>query len=477
MSKQKIYNIQGNQNGCRTCELLGLNGSELVNKEREKFLADCGYTHLMLGCGFAEENLSSSIIKRLRVVHDPAQVMSNGCSEYCLVVHDLSDGLFSLPPKQNIKNLLLIPKSDKRLNSSLRGLHSGWNEKFRVCWPSEVFVKELGWSWREMLKASKYLQRCFPYLSFLPPEGMDVYNSENLKADLEPRVSTEIDMRSLAIDVDVSIVVPTYDNRAHVLMTVENLLKLKSKKFEVILVDDGSFDQTQKGYEELWARYRRPSNFVFLRIDRDRPRCMGGSSFRAGIARNCGTRYARGKILLFLDSDILISEDYIEELIEKHKDADLIQAQRRQLNQAATAEGRVDYAAVKGGSDVEDGEGFWEDFYRSGLNWNGRPDRWKFVSTYCLSIKKSDFMRLGGFRKSFSKYGFEDTDLGYRASKVGLRFLLSSHSVYHFKHSDVRSEYGNKKQKKEILLKDSCRIFFLNNPTIEVLDSHAKYLI
>jgi GT2 family glycosyltransferase len=118
----------------------------------------------------------------------------------------------------------------------------------------------------------------------------------------------------------------------------------------------------------------------------------------------------------------------------------------------------------------------WETFHKEATPWEEMTDKWKFTSTFCLSLKRATFFELGAFRRSFNKYGFEDTDLGYRADRAGLRFFRSSTPVYHFRHDRRRSEYNHSEKKKHRLLRDSARVFFLNNPNPEILKALPRLI-
>ncbi|MBV9928473.1 MAG: glycosyltransferase family 2 protein [Acidobacteria bacterium] len=87
----------------------------------------------------------------------------------------------------------------------------------------------------------------------------------------------------------VSVVIPTY-NRAPLLgRSVRSVLAQTYRDFELIVVDDGSTDETAavvEGFEDPRVTY--------VRLAR-----KGG----AGAARNAGVRLARGRFLAFQDSD------------------------------------------------------------------------------------------------------------------------------------------------------------------------------
>lgn len=87
-------------------------------------------------------------------------------------------------------------------------------------------------------------------------------------------------------DFLISVIIPTY-NRAHVLRrAIESVFKQNYKNFELIIVDDGSDDDTQM----LLAQY---SNIHIIKTSN-----QGVSS-----ARNIGIQAAKGEWIAFLDSD------------------------------------------------------------------------------------------------------------------------------------------------------------------------------
>ncbi len=97
-----------------------------------------------------------------------------------------------------------------------------------------------------------------------------------------------------------SIVIPTW-NRAHLIgKTLDSVLAQTFPDFEVIVVDDGSTDETS----EVVAAYSDP-----------RIRYTYQDNAERAAARNNGTRHAHGKYITFLDSDDLIKPEHLETVI------------------------------------------------------------------------------------------------------------------------------------------------------------------
>ncbi len=96
----------------------------------------------------------------------------------------------------------------------------------------------------------------------------------------------------------VSVVIPTY-NRAHLVgRAIQSVLNQTYHDFEIIIVDDGSIDNT----EDVVKSLNDPS-IRYTRHDQNR----GGSA-----ARNTGIKMARGEYVAFQDSD----DEYLPEKVE-----------------------------------------------------------------------------------------------------------------------------------------------------------------
>jgi dolichyl-phosphate beta-glucosyltransferase len=99
-------------------------------------------------------------------------------------------------------------------------------------------------------------------------------------------------------DVELSLVIPAFNEESRLPKTVDHIVSYLSErqpkiKFELIIVNDGSKDNTWKKIEELMKKYN----------DTD----ISGVSYQEnsgkGYAVTTGMKYARGKYILMLDAD------------------------------------------------------------------------------------------------------------------------------------------------------------------------------
>jgi len=99
----------------------------------------------------------------------------------------------------------------------------------------------------------------------------------------------------------VSIILPVYNAEKHLAETLNSALNQTWPNKEVIVVDDGSTDQSVAIAKSFGAH---------------RVKVYGQSNKRSGAARNKGLSEAKGEYIQFLDADDLLSPDKIERQIK-----------------------------------------------------------------------------------------------------------------------------------------------------------------
>ena len=111
--------------------------------------------------------------------------------------------------------------------------------------------------------------------------------------------------------MDVSIIVPVYNAEKTIERCLDSILKqITTFKYEIIVIDDGSKDNSLKKIEE----YKR-----FVKIIKE---TNGGP----GKARNIGIKEAKADFLLFVDSDDYVANNFVDTFlkIQKKTNADMI---------------------------------------------------------------------------------------------------------------------------------------------------------
>lgn len=100
----------------------------------------------------------------------------------------------------------------------------------------------------------------------------------------------------------VSIIVPVYNVEKYIYRCIDSLINQTYKKIEIIIVDDGSTDNTENICLELCEKDTR---IIYVKKEN------GGQ----GVARNLGIEIANGEFVTFSDADDWCASTYVEKLI------------------------------------------------------------------------------------------------------------------------------------------------------------------
>lgn len=109
----------------------------------------------------------------------------------------------------------------------------------------------------------------------------------------------------------VSVIIPIYNSEKYLNRCLQSIEKQTYKNIEILLIDDGSTDNSQK----ICNKYIEKDNRFYYFYENN----SGVSN-----ARNLGIEKANGKYVVFIDSDDYVDEKFIELMIEKAIDKDLV---------------------------------------------------------------------------------------------------------------------------------------------------------
>jgi glycosyltransferase involved in cell wall biosynthesis len=256
-------------------------------------------------------------------------------------------------------------------------------------------------------------------------------------------------------DVSVSIIIPCYNSES----TLETLLcSIESQSFdkenmEIIVVDDASTDGSHESLEKYLPRCTFES--ILLRHKENLGRAT---------ARNSGAYLARNDVLVFLDSDVIIPENFIYSHAIKHMMLDniLLTSMRESIEGSSALYGELKqngfrFRAKKEGdwryqAELDDGTtisnvldtSYWRDF----------GDHRRYISktlpemciSTAMSIRKDRFFDIGGFYQGFRGWGREDVLLGAMAIADGLFIVPELTTVYQVRRTSQQEENAKKQE-------------------------------
>lgn len=102
----------------------------------------------------------------------------------------------------------------------------------------------------------------------------------------------------------VSVIIPTYNEEKLISDCLRSIEEQSFNDLEVFVIDDGSTDNTLKIIQDIQKDYKFPLQILTQK------------HIGPGSARNLGAKKAKGDILVFIDSDMVFSKDFIKNLIK-----------------------------------------------------------------------------------------------------------------------------------------------------------------
>jgi glycosyltransferase involved in cell wall biosynthesis len=194
--------------------------------------------------------------------------------------------------------------------------------------------------------------------------------------------------------VFVSVVIPTY-NRLPILQKCLSALghqALRSEPiagYEVIVVDDGSTDQTM-----AWLKQAQLPYVQWFEQNHQGP----------AAARNLGVKQASGDIIIFIDSDLVVTETFLQ----AHADALVEGKQALGHNRLFT------YGSVINTCDFE---------HPTAEPYKITDFSAAYFATGNVAIRRQWLEQAGLFDTEFQLYGWEDLELGVRLKQLGLKLI------------------------------------------------------
>lgn len=213
----------------------------------------------------------------------------------------------------------------------------------------------------------------------------------------------------------VSVIVPTYNRKEDLVKCLSGLYDLNYPKedFEIIVVNDGSTDETKKFLEH---EKERITNLEAIHKDN------GG----AGSARNKGIEVAKGEYIFFIDDDCIPKSDWIHRHLGCYDEYDVSGVDGIQYP--------VDINLVEAFKLAR----YWKDNTEKMVLETEDANTVRSVTTNNLSYKKEVFEKSGTFDEEIMRG--QDTEHGRRVLKAGFRILKNPDiRVDHLKKDGLKS--------------------------------------
>jgi glycosyltransferase involved in cell wall biosynthesis len=239
----------------------------------------------------------------------------------------------------------------------------------------------------------------------------------------------------------ISVVIPTY-NRLPILQ--KSLAALEQQElnddriegYEIVLIDDGSTDQTLTWLQDNQTRL--PHVQLYQQEHKG-----------AAAARNLGVTNAQGDTIIFIDSDLVVTKSFLQ----SHANALVKGRQTLQSDRLFT------YGAVINTNNFADptSEPYKiTDFSAA------------YFATGNVAIARKWLETAGLFDTGFQLYGWEDLELGVRLKKLGLKLIKCPEAVGYHWHPAFNLEQIPQLIEQEIQRGKMGVVFYQKHPTFDV---------
>jgi len=174
------------------------------------------------------------------------------------------------------------------------------------------------------------------------------------------------------------------------------LYKLAPDYCEIILVDDASTELECSNGLNWWMKNTNRHNIRYYK---------NKENVGFGASMNNGAKLAKGEYIIFLSNDVIISGDFVTDMVTlMHGDNKILVAGR-----------------------VVDWAGGWNEF-----DIGGKHYVIPYAEGWLLGCTKKAWKELDGFDLDYGKYDYEDIDLTMKALELGYNIVnLNSHKVKH----------------------------------------------
>ncbi len=216
----------------------------------------------------------------------------------------------------------------------------------------------------------------------------------------------------------LSIIIPYYNSPSHLVRLLGSIKKsVNAPSYEVVIVDDGS--KKEFAVDGLWFMDQKnklqTKNFQLrtVRLQTNRG---------PAIARNRGVERAKGTFVVFLDGDVEVFPDTFAQIAKIFRDdPDVLALTGVWVKEQKSKDFFPNFKALRDWS-------YW-------INERDKSGYYFLFSTRIASIKRSVFLRLGGFDETYPAPLVEDIELTYRiARRYAIIFAPQVRVRHEFEH-------------------------------------------
>jgi glycosyltransferase involved in cell wall biosynthesis len=189
----------------------------------------------------------------------------------------------------------------------------------------------------------------------------------------------------------IAVIIPVYNGAAYLRVCLEQLSQSSVTPHETIVVDDGSTDSSMQVAKEFGVTV-----------------ISTGGRRGPAVARNLGANAAQSDLLYFIDSDVCLHRDTIEQVLAHFEEDAALDALIGSYDDSPQCK---DFLSQ------------YKNLMHCFVHQRGRREACTFWSG-CGAIRRPVFFEHSGFNESYGRPAIEDIELGYRLARAKRKVLL-----------------------------------------------------
>jgi lipopolysaccharide/colanic/teichoic acid biosynthesis glycosyltransferase/glycosyltransferase involved in cell wall biosynthesis len=210
----------------------------------------------------------------------------------------------------------------------------------------------------------------------------------------------------------ISVVIPAKNAEKSIEACLQGILAQTGieQQLEIIVVDDGSIDQTAKLSEKMGVTVIRQEN-------------EGPAS-----ARNTGTWSAHGEIVVFTDADCVPTAEWLHHLVKPFASSQTVGTKGAYQTKQTALVAR-----------------FVQQEYESKYARLSKLSSIDFIDTYSAAYRRDVFIENGGFDPSFPVPSVEDQEFSFRLARKAYQMVFTPEAIVFHTHDQDWIEYARRK--------------------------------
>lgn len=233
-------------------------------------------------------------------------------------------------------------------------------------------------------------------------------------------------------EILLSIIIPMYNSEKHITQCIESCYGqgLEENNFEVVIIDDGSTDNSASIVNDMLNLH---ANMQIIHQD----------NHGQGAARNKGLAVARGKYVMFVDSDDYLLEDCLDGLVNRalSYDAEILRFKMEiERKDGSVATDSFEFV-------FEDKVYTGEELLVNGIN----------IGSVCTTLWSRNFLKTHNF-KFLTDIKHEDVAFNYSVYPYVKRGILCDKAAYFYKYNTGSTDRTQDIQKRRKLVESDLYI-------------------